>query len=378
VPSPSPGTDSSLLGVAATPAGTAWAVGYTGSGRTLILRWNGTAWTTVPSPDPGTDNYLYGVVATPAGTAWAVGYTESTNTSTRTLILRWNGTAWTTVPSPNPGTDNYLYSVAATPAGTAWAVGCTVTGCGTGASARTLILRWNGTAWTRVPSPGPDARLLGVAALSGSDAWAVGIADGKTLILHWNGQMWSGPVGQVSPAAAPASPSAPSAVSSPAPSATPAPTSAAAPPPTQVNLQGVTIGISAVNADPDAMEVAATLAAYFGGIDARNYKQAWGTYTSALQVAFPFQKFSSGERTSQDTQIVVQSIQHDSNGDLVVQVGFQSHQAGQYGINPGETCTNWSLDYHLVASPGAQPSATASPSYLINRVTYVGAGHTSC
>ena len=152
------------------------------------------------------------------------------------------------------------------------------------------------------------------------------------------------------------------------PSATPAPTSTAAPPPTQVNIQGVTIGISAVNTDPDAMDVAATLAAYFGGIDARNYKQAWDTYTSALQAAFPFQKFSSGERTSQDTQIVVHSIQHDSNGDLDAQVGFQSHQAGHYGINPGETCTNWSLDYYLVASPGAQPSAAASPSYLINRV----------
>jgi len=162
------------------------------------------------------------------------------------------------------------------------------------------------------------------------------------------------------------------------PSATPAPTSTAAPPPTQVNIQGVTIGISAVNTDPDAMDVAATLAAYFGGIDARNYKQAWDTYTSALQAAFPLQKFSSGERTSQDTQIVVHSIQHDSNGDLDVQVGFQSHQAGHYGINPGETCTNWSLDYYLVASPGAQPSAAASPSYLINRVEYVGTGHTSC
>jgi hypothetical protein len=150
------------------------------------------------------------------------------------------------------------------------------------------------------------------------------------------------------------------------------------PPPTQVNIQGVTIGISAVNTDPDAMDVAATLAAYFGGIDARNYKQAWDTFTSAFQAVVSFQKFSSSERTSQDTQIVVQSIRHDSNGDLDVQVGFQSHQAGQYGPNPGETCTNWSLDYHLVVSPRAQPSATASPSYLINKVTYVGAGHTSC
>jgi hypothetical protein len=150
------------------------------------------------------------------------------------------------------------------------------------------------------------------------------------------------------------------------------------PPPTQVNIQGVTVGISAVNTDPDAMDVAATLAAYFGGIDARNYTQAWDTYTPALQAVVSLQTFSSALRTSQDTQIVVQSIQHDSNGNLVAQVGFQSHQAGQYGPTPGETCTNWSLDYHLVAAPGTQSSATASPSYLINKVTDVGAGHASC
>jgi hypothetical protein len=177
---------------------------------------------------------------------------------------------------------------------------------------------------------------------------------------------------------APTSSPAPSAVSSPAPSAVSSPTSAAASPPTQVNIQGVTIGISAVNTDPDAMDVAATLTAYFGGIDVRNYNQAWDTYTPALQAAVSFQTFSSELSTSQDTQIVVQSIQHDSNGDLDVQVGFQSHQAGQYGPTPGQTCTNWSLDYHLVASPGAQPSAVASPSYLINKVTEAGAGHTSC
>jgi hypothetical protein len=227
------------------------------------------------------------------------------------------------------------------------------------------------------PDPGPGTELQGVAALSGSDAWAVGIADGKSLILRWNGQRWSGPAGQASPGAAPASSPAPAAVSSPAPSAvssSPSPS----PPPTQVNIQGVTIGISAVNTDPDAMDVAATLAAYFGGIDARNYEQAWDTYTSALQAVVSFQRFSSELRTSEDTQIVVLGIRHDSNGDLDVQVGFQSHQAGQYGPDPGQTCTNWSLDYHLVASPGAQPSAAASPSYLISKVTDVGAGHASC
>jgi hypothetical protein len=386
VPSPSPGPEAYLLGVTATSDGSAWAVGWTGSGigsgRTLILRWNGTAWTQVPSPSPGTDSSVYSLAATPAGTAWAIGSTGG-GTSTRTLILRWNGNAWTTVPNPSPA-GSLLIGVAATPAGTAWAVGCTGStsepcdsSTSTTTSTSTLILRWNGTAWTRVPSPnpGPDAYLYGVTATSSSNAWAVGSADGKTLILRWNGQTWSAPAGQASPAAAPTSSPAPSAGSS-AVSSPPSPS----PLPTQVTIQGVTIGIGAVNTDPDAMGVEATLGAYFGGIDARDYMQAWDTYTSALQAAVPFQKFSSAERTSQDTQIVVQSIQHGSDGDLVVRVGFQSHQAGQYGPDGdlGQTCTNWSLDYYLVASPGAQPSAAASPSYLISKAEPVGVGHTSC
>jgi hypothetical protein len=289
------------------------------------------------------------------------------------ISMRWTGKAWQKVTVSVP-VSSQLNAVAFAPGGTAWAAGATLLGH----SMDTLIARWSGNSWTRVasPTPGPDTILNGLGFATSGYGWAVGETpttseNSTTVILHWNGQMWSGPAGQVSPAAAPASSAAPSAVASPAPSP-------AVPPPTQVTIQGMTIGISAVNTDPDAMDVATTLGAYFGEIDARNYMQAWDTYTPALQAAVPFQEFSSAERTSQDTQIVVQGIQHGSNGDLVVQVGFQSHQAGQYGPDPGQTCTNWSLDYHLVASPGAQPSAATSPSYLITEVKKVGAGHTSC
>jgi eukaryotic-like serine/threonine-protein kinase len=221
----------SLDGVAAVSASSAWAVGYTitfpTSGRsgtsTLILHWNGATWAQVPSPDLGTAYYITGVAAVSARSAWAVGYTSIVNGEVAsTLILHWNGATWTRVPSQNHGVGE-ITGVAATPAGTAWAVGCTggcftADGHGLLSTSAALILRWNGTAWTRVPSPdpGPFADLSGVTALSGSDAWAVGSAGGKTLILHWNGQVWSGPAGQVSPAAAPASSPAPAAVSSPA------------------------------------------------------------------------------------------------------------------------------------------------------------------
>jgi hypothetical protein len=160
------------------------------------------------------------------------------------------------VPNPGPA-GSWLHGVAATPAGTAWAVGCTGCGTGTSASARTLILGWNGTAWARVPSPGPDARLWGVTALSGSDAWAVGIADGKTLILRWNGQAWSDPAGQALPAAAPASSPAPSAVSS----ATPAAVASPALPPRQQAAQALAAVLAKSGTDRAAVTQAVSAVA---------------------------------------------------------------------------------------------------------------------
>src|SRR5215469_5433346 len=118
-------------------------------------------------PVPG--GQLFGVAATSARNAWAVGGAVN---SGKTLILHWNGTVWTHVPSPTPVGDTELYAVAATSASDAWAVG------GGASPGKTVILHWNGTAWKTVPSPTPKGggALFGVTATSASDAWAVGCA----------------------------------------------------------------------------------------------------------------------------------------------------------------------------------------------------------
>jgi hypothetical protein len=67
-----------LFGVAATSTDNAWAVGQaTSSGKTIILRWNGTAWARVPSPTPSGGGALYAVTATSASNAWAVGGSDT-------------------------------------------------------------------------------------------------------------------------------------------------------------------------------------------------------------------------------------------------------------------------------------------------------------
>jgi len=209
VSSPSPGSIVNVLsGVAATSAANAWAVGAFIKGtafQTLIERWNGATWTQAPSPNPAgatRDNQLAGVAATSASNAWAVGsYVVGTASAlTQTLIVRWNGTRWTQVSSPSPGgtaNPDRLAGVAATSASNAWAVGSYTTGGGF----RTLTLHWNGTTWKQVPSPNSgtasDANVLsGVAAISASDAWAVGThasrtSAGQTLTLHWDGKTWT-------------------------------------------------------------------------------------------------------------------------------------------------------------------------------------------
>jgi hypothetical protein len=91
-----------------------------------------------------------------------------------------------------------LQSVAAVSASDAWAVGSEVAPD----TVLTLIEHWNGKAWKRMlsPTPGPapgssfpSGVLLGFAATSRRNAWAVGDDDASqgTLIEHWNGSNWS-------------------------------------------------------------------------------------------------------------------------------------------------------------------------------------------
>jgi hypothetical protein len=190
VPSPNPapaGDSDNLNGVAATSASNAWAVGAQ-NGHSLLLRWNGKVWRTVRSPDIGN---LAGVAATSATNAWAVGIGGPRGT--QTAIEHWNGKTWTVVPSPVK--IGNLEAVAVSSATNAWAVGFS----GTFTNSRALAEHWNGKTWRVVHSPDPAGAgiLLGVAATSAGNAWAVSGAAGQavgtsiSVINHWNGRTWT-------------------------------------------------------------------------------------------------------------------------------------------------------------------------------------------
>lgn len=153
-------------------------------------------WSVVPSPSPGvTANELNSVAAVATSAAWAVGDITVANGASRTLVEQWNGTRWSVVPSPSPSAaHNILHDVAAVSSSDAWAVGWFNNARDI---PRTLIEHWDGTSWRIVPSPnaGFNDFLYGVTAASATDAWAVGQfsnASGfyQTLMEHWNGTTW--------------------------------------------------------------------------------------------------------------------------------------------------------------------------------------------
>jgi hypothetical protein len=192
------GTAGELSAITVVSATDAWAVGATGvagSGKdhTLLLHWNGRAWSQVTSPAPVTGGNLNAVTATAKG-GWAVGYV---NTDPDTpaccagtpLIFRLTGSKWSRV-TEKLGDGVGLNGVAVTAASTAWAIGMP-TAMITGA-----LARWNGSTWSWVrsyPIQGNYQPLEGIAAGPGGTAFAVGDNNdrpGPAISMRWTGKAW--------------------------------------------------------------------------------------------------------------------------------------------------------------------------------------------
>jgi hypothetical protein len=202
VPSPNVGNGGNYLSsVYAIAPNDVWAVGWYYHEtmlveQTLTLHWDGNTWSVVPSPNAyPNSNYLNEITATAGNDVWAVGSYLLEGRVYQTLTMRWNGSAWSVVPSANANSsvDNYLYGVTAVAANDIWAVGH----YGFGTTFQTITAHWDGSAWTIVPSPNPGGNnfLFGVTAASANDVYAVGRYDNgsvdRTLIEHWNGSAWS-------------------------------------------------------------------------------------------------------------------------------------------------------------------------------------------
>jgi hypothetical protein len=204
---------SDLTAVDATAAANVWAVGtaaatQTSRGVPLILKRTNGVWGKVAAPASGAGwNWLYGLDMISPSSGWAVGsYQPSAATrDASNLILRWNGSVWTPIPAPGKAFGvNKLTSVTADGPNSAWAVGSWAPADQEFSPKETVVLRWNGSTWTRWPSPSPSPDASGssntlnnVISISPAEAWATGQTSTngwmsrRPLNLHWTGGAWT-------------------------------------------------------------------------------------------------------------------------------------------------------------------------------------------
>ncbi len=179
-----------LSGVAAVSSTNVWAVGqyvkYEGGNvYGLIEHYDGSAW---KSAYTKASTSLEAVKATSASNIWAVG-----DSGTGAIILRYDGTAWSKQSSPLVK-NGFLHAVGASSASDAWAVGHRQLNSTT----KMLVEHWNGTSWTLISLRNPGAavnELYGVSATSPTNVWAVGIYGDsigatKALVMHYDGTNW--------------------------------------------------------------------------------------------------------------------------------------------------------------------------------------------
>ena len=174
------------------------------------------AWSTmrIPHTPPSSTSGLahLGIVSVPDGPigaisavspndVWSVGeYTRnptSNSTQLTTLTEHWDGSSWTVVHAPDvaasvrPGeSGDMLLGVAAISSHDVWAVGtASHTESSNGDTFdidQTLAEHWDGSRWSvvRTPDDTPDDALTAVSARSSSDVWAVGVVNHGTDPLH--------------------------------------------------------------------------------------------------------------------------------------------------------------------------------------------------
>jgi hypothetical protein len=190
-----------LQGMAAIASGDVWAAGYAGSpsggeSQTITMHWNGSEWAVVPSPNPGyLGNSLSDIIALGPNEVWAAGTQRVQEPGgSRTLIIRWDGSAWSVVPSPDPGPlGRRLNAIAALSPNDIWVLGDYQQ---VNTNWYNFFAHWDGAGWTVHPvatTINVDY-LSALEAISSSDIWAVGTHNSDTfhtLMAHWDGAQWS-------------------------------------------------------------------------------------------------------------------------------------------------------------------------------------------
>lgn len=186
-----------------------WIVGYVRTGyptdqMPLVARRHAGGWDRVATPELRPQNthpfaarggFAHDVHGVSEDDLWVVGtaagYGDASATSVG-LALHFDGSSWTDVPVPIAGNrTNALNAVSASAPDNVWAVGYWRDIAG---AYRALIVRWDGSSWSRVANPGEtggDGDAQAVLALAPDDVWVSGrFNNGASSLIHWNGSSW--------------------------------------------------------------------------------------------------------------------------------------------------------------------------------------------
>jgi hypothetical protein len=166
---------------------------------TFAQMWNGSNWTTVSTPNPSgeTDVTLASVSCVGPTFCMAVGSATNASSNVVTLAEKWNGTAWSIVPTVDPnGTADELVHVSCTSITFCMAVGAS----GTNPNHTTLVEQWTGgVSWSSVaitpPTGTTNVQLQGITCYGTNWCMTVGLAvmSGSTVTVAetWNGSTWT-------------------------------------------------------------------------------------------------------------------------------------------------------------------------------------------
>jgi hypothetical protein len=161
------------------------------------------AWVKEVVPTPR-DNaaLLSDVAALSASDVWAVGSHYDRRQMGHPLALHWDGTRWSVSHTPNDGPlGARVDGIAAVSPTDIWAVGVTRAN-EPDIMPRPFVMHWDGTSWSIVPTPLVEGGLTAVAASATDGVWAVGyrksrvVVDGvkattsRPLVMHWDSTRW--------------------------------------------------------------------------------------------------------------------------------------------------------------------------------------------
>jgi hypothetical protein len=201
VPSPNPPASLATLTSLSCPAATScFAAGDAfahGNDRSLVEHWDGSAWSVTPTPGLNVVGGLDAVSCVSVRFCNAVGTRFVGGTGpAHTLVVLWDGSSWSQIPSPTPGQEAGLNGVSCASTSNCVAVGESTVASG---SEHTLIEAWNGTRWSVIASPSPrggSSSLSSVTCLETSSCFSVGEhrtsqQRSRTLIERWDGRSWT-------------------------------------------------------------------------------------------------------------------------------------------------------------------------------------------